>query len=135
MNAINGEPPTTRQLRSFGFTVGAVLLGIGLWPAMWSGLHPRSWALAAGSLLVFAGLLSPRMLTPVHRGWMALGHVMGWINTRLILALFFYGILTPMALLARLTGKDFMRVKRTPGADTYRVLRTARPSTHVWHKF
>lgn len=96
---------------------------------------PRWWALAIGGVLVFSGLVAPRLLSPVHRGWMALGHVMGWINTRIILSVFFCAILTPMALVARLVGKDFMRLKTPPGADTYRVPRTPRSATHVWHQF
>jgi Saxitoxin biosynthesis operon protein SxtJ len=126
---------TIRELRSFGVTVGAVVCGIGLWPAMWSGAHPRWWALAIGGLLLVAGLVAPRMLVTVHRTWMAVGHVMGWINTRIILTLFFYLILTPMGLLARLFGKDFMRVKTPSGVGTYRVARAARSAKHVWHQF
>jgi hypothetical protein len=128
--------PTIRELRSFGLTVGTVMLGIGLWPVVWSGTDARWWALGIGGVLAFFGVVMPRPLSPVHRGWMALGHVMGWVNTRLILGVFFYVILTPTALAARLLGKDFMRVKTPPGApDTYRVTRTPRPATHVWHQF
>ena len=127
--------PTIRELRSFGLTVGGVVLAIGLWPVLWAGADPRIWALVLGSVLAVAGWLTPRLLAPVHRGWMAVGHVMGWVNTRLILTVFFYGILTPIALVARLVGKDFMRVKTPPDAGTYRVPRAARAATHFWHQF
>lgn len=124
-----------RESRKFGLTVGGLFLAIALWPLLWSGSEPRVWALAVGAVLVLAGWLAPRVLAPAQRGWLALGHALGWINTRIILGIFFYGILTPMGLAARALGKDFMRVKRRTGEETYRVPRTPRPPTHMRHQF
>lgn len=129
------DPLKIRRLRGFGLTVGGVFLAIGLWPVVWSGTDPRIWALAIGSVLVLFGGMLPRALEPVYRGWMALGHVLGWINTRIILGMFFFGILTPLAVIARMIGKDFMGVKTSPDAPTYRVWRTVRPANHVRHQF
>ncbi len=39
--------------------------------------------------------------------WMKLAHAMGWVNTRILLFLFFYLLLGPMALIARAFGKNF----------------------------
>jgi len=124
-----------RELRSFGLTVGGVFLAIGLWPVLWSGAEPRIWALAAGSLLALFGGLWPSALKPLHRGWMALGHLLGWVNTRIVLGLFFYGILTPVGVVAKWAGKDFLRLHAGPDAGTYRIRRAARPVTHVRHQF
>ena len=41
----------------------------------------------------------------IHRGWMALANILGWINSRILLFIIFFFILTPIALLARLFGK------------------------------
>ena len=125
----------TKQLRSFGLTVGLVCVAIGLWPVLWSNTDPRFWALGLGGALVVLGGILPNVLAPVYRGWMAVGHVMGWINTRIILGLFFFGVLTPMGLIARLIGKDFMRLKTSSSVETYRVIRTMRPATHVRQQF
>lgn len=43
-----------------------------------------------------------------YRLWMGLSFVMGWIMTRVILIVLFYGVVTPIALLARLFGKRFL---------------------------
>jgi hypothetical protein len=122
------------ELRSFGATVGGIFLAIGLWPLLWS-LPPRGWALAVGTVLLAAGGLAPQALAPVFKAWSAVGHLMGRINTKVILALFFYGILAPIGLLARLFGKDFIGIRSGSQRDTYRVPRTARPVTHVRHQF
>jgi hypothetical protein len=125
----------TKRLRSFGLTVGGVFLAIGLWPVLWSGTGPRLWALAIGSLLALFGGVLPGTLKPVYRAWMAIGHVLGWVNTRIILGVFFFGILTPVAFIARLMGKQFMALNTSPAVGSYRVVRTVRPVAHVRHQF
>ena len=78
----------TKGLRNFGLIVGGVFSAIGAWPMVWSGGTPRLWALGLGGALVGLGAIVPRVLAPIHRGWMFLGHIMGWINTRIILGCF-----------------------------------------------
>jgi hypothetical protein len=129
------EESQKKELRNFGLIVGGIFVLIGVWPVIFRGGSPRVWALAAGSLLILSGLVYPRSLTQVHRAWMAAGHVLGWVNTRIILGIFFYLILTPFGLAMRLFGKDFMRLKPAPNADTYRIGRKPRPGTHYRHPF
>jgi hypothetical protein len=52
---------------------------------------------------------------------MKFGHVMNWINTRLILGLLFYGLFLPFGLVMRLFGKDSMHRKWDDRVSTYRV--------------
>lgn len=124
----------TTRLRSFGLIVGGIGAGIGVWPVLWRG-QPRLWALLLGGMLIALGVAAPRRLTPVYRLWMLLGAALGWLNTRLILGVLFYGLFTPMGLLMRLRGYDPMRRRLTPEADTYRVVRQPRPASHMWHQF
>ena len=88
----------------------------------------------AGFLMIPA-LLLPRSLGPVYRVWMAIGQILGWINTRLILGVLFYGLFTPMGLAMRLLGKDAMRRKLEGDSDSYRVVRQPRPSSHMRRQF
>jgi hypothetical protein len=125
----------TKSLRSFGLIVGGIFAGIGLWPAVWRGQPPRLGVLLLGGLLIVLALVWPRSLARVYRLWMAVGEVLGWINTRLILGVLFYGLFTPMGLLMRLRGKDLMRCTLAPEAETYRVIRQPRPASHMWHQF
>lgn len=126
----------SQQLRRFGLLVGGVFALIGLWPVVWRSEEPRAWALVLGGLLILPALVWPRGLGPVYRGWMTIGHALGWVNTRLLLGLVFYGLITPMGLVRRfLLGKDFMRRRFEPDADTYRVPRQPRPTTHMKQQF
>ena len=97
-----------KQLRSFGLTVGGIFAGIGIWPVVVHGASIRLWAVIIAGLLLLPAIVYPRSLSLVHRGWMALGEVLGWINTRVILGLLFYLLVTPIGMVRRLMGKDPM---------------------------
>lgn len=97
------------EIRKFGWTVGlflAILAGL----LYWRGEQAFLTVLLAGLALLLLGLVLPAVLKPVHWIWMAIAVVLGWIMTRLILGVLFYAVISPIALVARLAGKDFLRV-------------------------
>jgi hypothetical protein len=122
---------TNKQLRSFGFTVGGIFALIALWPLVIRGDDPRWWAVVLAACLLVPAAVFPQSLKWVHKGWMALGHVLGWINTRIILGFIFYFIVTPIGIVRRWLGKDPMGKKLRPDLDSYRVPRTPRPPSHL----
>jgi hypothetical protein len=126
---------SAQQLRSFGLLVGGVFAVIGLWPAVFRGEPLRLWALVSAGLLIGPALLVPQILKSVYQVWMVLGHVLGWINTRIILSLIFYAVFTPAGVLMRLFKNDPMRRKPEPSAESYRVVRQPRPGSHMKHQF
>jgi hypothetical protein len=126
---------SVRQLRQFGFLVGGIFGAIGLWPMVWRHQSPRQWALALAIALVLPALVAPRILAPVHRAWMALGEVMAWINTRIILGVVFYVVVTPLGLLMRLLSRDPMRRQLDRTGESYRILCKPRPATHMLRQF
>ena len=125
----------TKELRNFGLLVGGVFSVIGFWPMLFRGEPLRLWAVIAGGLLILSGSLVPAWLAPIHRGWMWVGHVLGWINTRIILGVIFYGLITPIGILFRLLGKDTMRQTFSDASSTYRVNRQPRPRSHMKFQF
>lgn len=109
-----------RRLRSFAFTVGAVILALALWLAFRGRAPGFRWvAGAAGAALVLAGLVAPSRLAPIHRAWMALAFSLGWFVSRLVLTAIFLLVVTPIALVARLAGKRFLETRPDPGATSY----------------
>jgi hypothetical protein len=125
----------TKHLRSFGLMVGGICALLGVWPAVWRGQPLRLWSLILGGILIALALVWPRSLTHVYRLWMTVGEVLGWINTRIILSVLFYLLFTPLGLCMRLRGKDPMRRRLAPEAESYRVVRQPRPSSHMRHQF
>lgn len=126
---------TRKELRQFGLLVGTVFTVIGLWPLVFRGEPVRLWAIGIGALLIVCGGVLPSVLAPIHKGWMWVGHIMGWINTRILLSIVFYALVTPMGLLFRLMGKDTMRRAFVESSTTYRVVRSPRPHSHMKYQF
>jgi hypothetical protein len=126
---------TNKQLRSFGFTVGGIFALIGFWPLVVRAEDPRWWALVIAAGLLIPAVVFPRSLVWVHKGWMAIGHVLGWINTRIILGMIFYVIVTPIGIIRRWLGKDPMGRNLRPDLDSYRVIRKPRPASHLTKQY
>jgi hypothetical protein len=124
-----------KELRHFGLIVGGIFAGIGLWPVLFRAQGPRFWALALGVALVVLGLLLPRSLIQVHRVWMAAAEGLGWINTRILLSIVFYGLVTPMGIVMRRFGRDPMQRRFEPGVATYRVPKPTRDAVHMTRQF
>ncbi len=65
------------------------------------------------------GLLSG-LLSPLHRGWMKLAEVLGWINTRLIFGAVYLLLVVPYGVAFRLLGKVPLDLGFDPEARSYR---------------
>lgn len=127
--------PGPARLRTFGLVIGGLFGVIALWPTLMRGESPRLWALLVAGLLVVPALVAPTSLRRSYEIWMRLARVLGWVNTRLILAIGFYGVMTPVGLLMRFCGRDPMRRKFEQDLETYRVLRSPRLGTHLQRQF
>ena len=111
-----------KGLRDFGLIFGlmiALVFGI-VAPLLWRHALPLWPWIPAGIFWVWA-LLAPQTLNPVYQVWMRIGLVMGWINTRLILGIIFYIILTPMGIIRRTMGSDPMRREWKRDAESYSI--------------
>ena len=129
------QQPRIRDLRQFGLIVGGVFSVIGLWPAFFRSESPHFWALVLGGGLVGLGAILPQSLKPIYYMWMKIGHFLGAINTRIILGIIFYGLITPMGMVMRLMGKDSMHRVWMKDTTTYRVVRPPRPRHHMRNQF
>ena len=109
-----------RKLREFGMLIGLgfpFLLG---WLLPLIGGHQfRAWTLFIGLPGLILGFTSPRLLTYPYKGWMALGHALGWINSKIILGFVFIFVLQPISFVMRISGYDPLRSKLKAG-NTYR---------------
>jgi hypothetical protein len=72
--------------------------------------------IAAAALLLALGLFVKPAAALLTRGWLRLSHVLGAVNSRIILGAIFFLFLTPIALLARLTRGDLLTLKKREGA-------------------
>ena len=95
--------------RSFGFSVGGVLLAIAAW-VWWRDSETAAGILATiGGLLAAAAALAPSILRRPKRVWFRAAHILGWINSRILLGLFFAIIITPVGVVMRMAGRNPLR--------------------------
>jgi len=108
-----------RVEREFGLIVGGVFTLLGAW---WS--YRGKFANAThvvvplGILLMLLALIIPRALVYPNRAWMTLAEGMSYVSTRIILAIVFFGVLTPIGLIKRAMGWDPLQ-RRAKRSDSY----------------
>ena len=128
------EMTSKKQLREFGLLIGfgfPLLIGW-LIPALSShGL--RVWTLWVGFLGLLIGMTSPILLYYPYKFWMKLGLTLGWVNSRIILGLFYIIVLLPIAFVMLLIGYDPLRTKQNR-EKTYREKRKDHKTdlTHIF---
>lgn len=134
MNFLNieVENPGKQELRKFGLVTGAIVVvlfglllpwifsfSLPLWPWIFCGIS-CAW-----------GLAHPGSLFPVYRVWLKFGHILGWINTRIILGIMFYIVFFPAGIIMRLFGKDPMARKLDNNATSYRKISDPLERNHI----
>ena len=115
------EKISKKDLRKFGLLIGfgfPILLGW-LIPAI-TGHGFRAWTLWVGFPGFIFGLISPSSLQIPYKVWMMIGHILGWVNSRIILGIIFFIVLLPIAMVMRLFGYDPLKRNRK-GKHSYRV--------------
>jgi len=104
--------------RSFGLVFSSVFLVVACWPLFYREL-PRWWALGVAVVFALIAIWKPALLTSPNRLWTKLGLLLGKIVSPIALGILFYGVVAPIGVLVRLTGKDPLRLKLDSSADSY----------------
>ncbi len=127
---------SAKELRRFGFTVAiplALLGGVGIWRG-----HVVLPVVLGGLAVILTGLavVGSRLLGPVHRVWMQVAHALGWFNTRVLLGLVYFFVMTPIGIVMRVMGRDPLD-RRLKDRPSYWVARTgqADPRGSMEHRF
>jgi hypothetical protein len=126
--------PDRRRLRGFGLAALVAFAALGAW--VWVRHSIVGFAIgdpaaetAAGVLWAAAGACgalaaaAPAWLRPLYVALGLLGAPIGFMVSHVILAIVYYGILTPIGLAMRLAGRDPLYRKFDRSAGTYWVRR------------
>jgi hypothetical protein len=103
--------------RSFGLVMAGGLAGLALLRYLLAGTVAW-WLIGVGGAFCAAALLVPRVLTPFRSAWMKLASALGFVNQRVLLTILFGLLITPIALLLRLLGKQPIPL-RAEGINSY----------------
>ena len=114
-DAVSATPRMLRQFAAAWLVVFTAIFALSAWGPGTPG--PGGWtALAAGAVIGIPGLIRPAVIRPVWLASMALTHPIGQLVALVLLAVVYWAVLTPIALVLRLLGHDPLRLGRS--ADT-----------------
>ncbi|MDZ4288826.1 MAG: SxtJ family membrane protein [Prosthecobacter sp.] len=122
---------STRALRKFGLSVGGVfglIAALGLWKH-WSQPTVITFGCLAAFLIGF-GAIAPDFLRAIHRRWMTFALALGWCMSRLILTILFWLAIFPIALLGRVLGLPFTKMRRATAQASHWIDHPARAQKH-----
>lgn len=108
--------------RNFGLVFGVVFVLIGAWPVL-HGQPLRWWAIGIAAVFSLLAVAKPALLAVPNRLWTRLGVLLGKVVSPIALGILFYGVIAPMGVVARLVGKDPLRLKLDASAESYWIRR------------
>jgi hypothetical protein len=123
---------TIKELQEFGLLTGGIIAGLfGLILPLIQGhsLPIIPWIIAI--TLVGLAIILPKSLDPIYRFWMKIGLYVGWLESRIILSIVFFIILTPMAFIMKLLKRDTMARNFDFEGETYRIPSKIHPSSSM----
>jgi len=118
---------TKKQLRTFGIALSIFLGGIGLIHFFKEHTPQNLWFWGAAGVVFLTTLLVPILIKPIYRVALFIAHILGWINTRIILGLIYYLLFTPVSLIMKLISRDALNRKFEKEAKSYWNIRDRTP--------
>lgn len=124
---------TVSQARRSTLVVAGVLFAIAGWQAY------RGHATATAVLVAFAVALVACAAVPAaalwfNKWWMVLAGVLGYINSRILLSILFYLIMTPIGLAVRLAGHDPLTLRQGQEPSFWRRRQHTRQSRNGFER-
>jgi len=115
--------PERKQLRQFAaiwFPAFCALVGwmVGKKTGHWAGVEIL-WVVCA--VVAVAVFLPPPLIRPVFVGLILATFPIGWVVSHVLLGVIFYGLVTPIGLILRLTGHDPLQLKPPAGDSLWKT--------------
>jgi hypothetical protein len=113
---------TAASSRSFGLLLAFLCLFFAAL-SYWARGHAYVYWAAVGALFLVISILMPRVLAPLKRLWLRLGHLLHVVVSPVVVGLTYLAAIIPVGLLTQLAGKDLLALRRDPSAASYWVKR------------
>ncbi len=102
-----------KKNRDFGFLFGFIfLLFSGYLYLKNASLFLITLILILGVGLFIIGILKPHFLAPASKAWYLLGELLGRVVSPIVLGIIFFLLITPVAIIGRLLGRDELALRR-----------------------
>ena len=104
---------SSKDLRSFGITFSIISLIIASFLYFSNALELFKIFAYIGLVFIVLGYIIPIALKPLYFVWMIIAIILGWVMTRVILSIVFYLVITPIGIITRILGEDFLSLKNS----------------------
>ena len=106
--------------RAFGFTIAALLIILGVRPL-------RLSLVIAALCIAGIAIIAPRILAPLHWLWFRIAILLHHVFNPILMAILFFGLLTPLGWIMRLFGRRPLSLERD--GRSYWLPRTEAPAS------
>ena len=100
--------------RSFGVVFFIFFFIIAIYPII-NDESLRVWSLIISFVFLILGLINSKILTPLNKIWFKFGLLLGRIVSPVIMGIIFFLVVTPIALIMKIIGKDLLNLKFNKG--------------------
>lgn len=108
-----------KELKTFSLGGGVLLSALAAF-FTYKGKVEISYGLASlGGIFLLVRLVNFLWIRPIHTAWMKFAHILGMVNTRIILFIVFVLTVIPISLLLRIFRKDILNKNLEKEAVTY----------------
>lgn len=119
---MNSNSTENRDIRKFGL-IAFLFFGCLCAAGLWAKKPLPVYLFGALSLLGIGFMAVPGPLRPVYSAWLKIAHIIGRIVTTLVMAIAYYLVMTPSALIKRVFGGRPLPVRPDENASSYWVPR------------
>ena len=133
---MNSNSTEIGQIRKFGL-VALLFFGCLCAAGIWTRKPIPSYLFGCLSILGLGFIIIPKPLRPIHSAWLRIAHFIGRVVTAIILALAYYFVITPAALIKRVVSGSPLPVKPDKSVSSYWVARIepAQPKERFLKRF
>jgi hypothetical protein len=118
----HGDSPRGSTDRAFGRLFSA-FWGLVAMAPLRRGESIRPWAVVLAAAFLVTSLVRPTLLGPVNQLWQRLGQLLQKFTNPIVMAVLYFSIIVPFALIMRLLNRDVLRLKWEPGQTSYWIPR------------
>lgn len=97
--------------KSFGIVFFIFFLIVSFYPLI-NNENLRVWALLVSLIFLVLGLINSSILTPLNSLWFKFGILLGKIVSPIVMAIVFFGVVTPTGIFMKFFKKDLLNLKK-----------------------
>ena len=109
--------------RSFGIVFFLLFFVIAFWSFRGDFQQIKIIPFIISLIFLILGLINSKLLTPLNKLWLKLGELLGRIIAPIVIAIVFFLVVTPIAIIMRLLGKDLLKKKYDSKNKSYWINR------------